>query len=85
MEAAIELHKILLDYSKEVTANKVEGVSPLIKNDDDVNNVLNTFKNKYLPKAALWEYLVIDVEKILEQYKVQIKQSIYYHYIIIYM
>lgn len=85
MEAAIELHKILLDYSKEVTANKVEGVSPLIKNDDDVNNVLNTFKNKYLPKAALWEYLVIDVEKVLEQYKIQIKQSIYYHYIIIYV
>lgn len=78
MEAAIELHKILVEYTKEVAANKVEGVSPSIKNDDDVNNVLNTFKNKYLPKAALWEYLVIDVEKVIEQYKVQIKKSIEY-------
>lgn len=77
LEAAIEVHKAIMNFSKDLGEGKVPNVSAKITNETDLNNILNVFKNEYLPKAAIWEYIVINVDNMLKEYKEQVKTSIY--------
>lgn len=59
LKPAFELDDALITFSEEIST--VHGRSPILRNEHDVEEVVNIFQSHVLPKLRLWEYFVMDV------------------------
>ncbi|KAL7749490.1 bifunctional 4-alpha-glucanotransferase/amylo-alpha-1,6-glucosidase [Sorochytrium milnesiophthora] len=60
LRPAFELDEALLQFSRDLQSKY--NISPDITTEQDLERVLNTFKNDALPVVRLWEFFVIDVK-----------------------
>ncbi|KAJ3057262.1 hypothetical protein HK097_009921 [Rhizophlyctis rosea] len=65
LRSAYELDDLLLEFSVDI--EKVYGLPPKIRTEEQLQKVMSTFKDAVLPKLRLWEFYVVDVEKSVEE------------------
>lgn len=58
---AVALDDAILSCSRDIALGRVPKVSPAIRNESDLTNVMNYFQSTVLAKLKLWYGLGLDV------------------------
>ncbi|KAL6950734.1 hypothetical protein ACO0QE_000015 [Hanseniaspora vineae] len=65
LKPAIELEKALTKFSDLISDHQLENVSPKIENENDLINIMSNMETIVFQKnLKLWEYYIIDIEKL---------------------
>lgn len=73
LKVAFELDESILNFSSNISTYGLNGD---LKNENDLLEMMKTFKDKHLPKYRLWEYFVINVNAAERQLEEYIEKSI---------
>jgi len=73
LRPAYELDKSLIDFSEDIT--NVYGKSDIMKDEHDLNEIVQCYQTKVFPKLRLWEYFVMDTKSLLDQFRETIAKS----------
>ena len=73
LRPAYELDKSLIDFSEDIT--NVYGKSDIMKDEHDLNEIVQCYQTKVFPKLRLWEYFVMDTKTLIDQFRETIAKS----------